>query len=140
VIPVLVLDAWALLALLQGEKPAATHVKRRLEQAFRNEVQLLISIINLGEVVYRVGKVKGEAEAWETLQQMRQLPLTVLPATEEAVMAAVTFKIRHAISYADAFAAAATQDREATLLTGDPELLRLADQIRIERLRRESAP
>ncbi|MCP4166454.1 MAG: type II toxin-antitoxin system VapC family toxin [Chloroflexi bacterium] len=131
-----VLDAWAVLAMLQGEEPAATTVRQRLEQAFENEVLLFISIINLGEVIYCIGKVKGEAAGWETLAELRQLPLAVLPATEDAVMAAVAFKIGHAISYADAFAVATTREQGAILLTGDPELLLLGQQIEIEPLHR----
>lgn len=37
-------------------------------------------------------------------------------------MAAATLKSRHAISYADAFAAATALLRGAPLVTGDPEL------------------
>ena len=103
-----VLDAWAILALLQQEDPAATRVRQCLEEALANKTLLSISIINLGEVTYRIGKVKGEDAAWETLQQLRQLPLTVLQATEEAVLAAVTFK-EYALQDANTLEATQTQ-------------------------------
>ena len=131
-----VLDAWAVLALLQKEEPAASRVKQLLEEAEEGNVELFISIINLGEVIYRIGKVKGESEAQETLDQIRRLPLTVVPATEETVFAAVRFKMRYAISYVDAFAAATAGDLGAVLVTGDPELEQLEDRIRIEKLER----
>jgi predicted nucleic acid-binding protein len=83
-----------------------------------------------------VGKAKGQAEAWKTLDQIRRLSLTVLPASESAVFAAVGFKIEHPISYADAFAAAATDHLRATLVTGDPELTRLQGRIPIGKLER----
>jgi predicted nucleic acid-binding protein len=51
------------------------------------------------------------------------------------VFTAVRFKIRHAISYADAFAAAADQ-QHATLVTGDRELDHLRQHIRVEQLAR----
>ena len=130
------LDAWAVLALLQGEEPAASRVKQLLNRAQGENVACFISIINLGEVLYRVGKVKGEAEAWQTLEQLHRLPLTVVPAGEEAVFAAVRFKIHHPISYADAFAAATTDALDATLVTGDPELKQLAARLQIEMLTR----
>lgn len=129
-----VLDAWAILALLQKEEPAASRVKQLLEEAEQGNVELFISIINLGEVVYRIGKVKGENEAKETLAEIRRLSLTVVPATEEAVFAAASFKMRHAISYADAFAAATTREMRAVLVTGDPELEQLGNRIRTEKL------
>jgi predicted nucleic acid-binding protein len=131
-----VLDAWAVLAFLQGEEPAASRVRQLLEQAHPQNATLFLSIINLGEVVYRVGKVRGEAEASETLAQMRRLPITVVPASDDAVWAAVRYKMHHAISYADAFALATAASQGATLVTGDPELIQLGDQVPIEKLER----
>jgi len=131
-----VLDAWAVLALLQGEEPAASRVKQLLNSAPDGDEKISISIINLGEVLYRIGKVKGKEEAWQTLDQIRQLPLTVVPAEEGAVLAAVRFKIDYALSYADAFAAATASALDAVLLTGDPELRQLENGIQIEMLQR----
>ena len=132
-----VLDAWAVLALLQKEEPAATRVKGLLEDAERGDVELFISIINFGKVIYRIGKVQGEDEAQETLDEIRRLPLTLVPATEAAVFAAVKFKMRYTISYADAFAAATAEDLGAVLVSGDPELEQLGNQIQIEKLERK---
>lgn len=53
------------------------------------------------------------------------------------MFAAVGFKMRYAISYADAFAVATAEDLDAVLVTGDPELEQLGNRIRIERLERE---
>jgi predicted nucleic acid-binding protein len=135
--PRFVLDAWALLALLQKEEPAASRVKRLMEEARAGNTELFISVINLGEVYYRIGKAKGEREAQETLDDVRRLCLTVVPATEEALFAAARFKMHHAISYADAFAAATAEDLNAVLATGDPELGQLEHSIRIEKLERK---
>ncbi len=134
--PRFVLDAWALLALLQGEEPAASRVKTLLDDAQEGDVELFISIINLGEVIYRIGKTKGGDEAWKTLDEIRRLSLVVVPATEEAVFAAVRFKICFAISYADAFAAATADGLNAILFTGDPELVQIENHIQIEELDR----
>lgn len=131
-----VLDAWALLALLQGEEPAASRVSQLLQNAQEGAVELFISVINLGEVVYRIGRVKGEAEARETLDQIRQSPLVVVPATEEVVLAAAGLKMHYPISYADAFAAATADQLSGILVTGDPELEQLASRVRIEKLER----
>jgi predicted nucleic acid-binding protein len=131
-----VLDAWAVLALLQREEPAAIRVRELLKEAQAGQAELAMSMINLGEVVYRVGKTKGETAAWETRAEIQRLPLAVLPAQEEATWAAVAWKMHHAISYADAFAVATAERLDAILLTGDPELLALTPQIQIERLTR----
>ena len=131
-----VLDAWAIVALLQGEEPAASRVKQLLAEADKGSAALFVSVVNLGEVMYCVGKVSGEREAEDTLEQIRHLSMTIVPATDQAVLAAARFKIGHAISYADAFAATTAQRLNGILVTGDPELLRLGNEMQIEKLLR----
>ncbi|TAK31135.1 MAG: type II toxin-antitoxin system VapC family toxin [Chloroflexota bacterium] len=131
-----VLDAWCLLALLQAEEPAASRVKQLLEAAGNQRTRLSMSMVNLGEVYYRVGRVKGRDKAEKTLESIRRLPLTFLSATDERVLSAAEFKMDHAISYADAFAAATAKERKAILVTGDPELMRLEADVQIEKLHR----
>lgn len=133
-----VLDAWALLAFLQGEEPAASRVNSLLQEARNEKVILCVSIINMGEVYYRIGKTRGQSEADALMEELQLLPLTILPASNEAVMSAAQLKIKYPISYADAFAASATLQHSATLLTGDPELLELAGKFRIEKLERKT--
>jgi predicted nucleic acid-binding protein len=99
-------------------------------------LELFLSIINLGEVVYRVGKARGEVEAAETLAQIRRLPITIVSASDDAVWAAVRYKMHYAISFADAFAVATADAMGATLATGDPELVQLAGEVPIEELER----
>jgi len=135
--PRFVLDAWAILALLQREEPAATSVKQLIEKAQAGYIVLMISMINLGEVYYRVGKVRGRIEAQGTLTDIERLSLTILPASKEAVLAAADLKMQYAISYADAFAAATAEGQGAALVTGDPELMQLGDRIHLERLERQ---
>jgi ribonuclease VapC len=135
-IPACLLDAWAFLALLQKEEPAASRVHRLLQEAEVQQSELFLSIINLGEIYYSLGKAKGRPEADETLKTIYRLPITILPATDEMVLAAAALKMDYAISYAAAFAAAETKRRGFTLVTGDPELLQLQDDIKIEQLKR----
>jgi predicted nucleic acid-binding protein len=131
-----VLDAWAVLAFLQGEEPAASRVRHLFHEAHGQEVELFLSIINLGEVVFRVGKVRGKEEAEVILARIRRLPITIVPASDDAVWAAVWYKMHHAISYADAFALATAASLGATLATGNPELVQLAGQVPMEKLER----
>lgn len=121
----LVLDTWAVLALLQREEPAASHVRQLLQDAQQEKLTLFMSVINLGEVFYRVGKVSGADVAQETISEIHNLSLTVLPATNERVFAAAGLKMHYSISYADAFAAATAIELNASLATGDPELTNL---------------
>jgi predicted nucleic acid-binding protein len=130
------LDAWAFLALLQREDPAASRVRSLLQEAELQKVKLYLSIINLGEIYYSIGKAKGRGEAEGTLKTVQRLPITILPATDKTVLAAAALKMDYAISYADAFAAAEAKRRGFTLVTGDPELFQLQGVIKIEKLKR----
>jgi predicted nucleic acid-binding protein len=49
-----------------------------------------------------------------------------ISAHDEVVMLAATLKARHAISYADGFAAATALLQDAPLVTGDPEMKAMA--------------
>ena len=131
-----VLDSWALLALLQGEEPAAARVKEILLEGERQQAALLISIVNLGEVYYRVGRRSSRATAVDTLNQIRSLSLTIISASDEMMLAAADLKLEYAISYADAFAAALADHTGATLVSGDPEFDQLQSRIKVEKLHR----
>lgn len=131
------LDAWAVLAYLKQESPADDRVIALLEQARQGAIRLLISVINLGEVYYNVGRLRGEEFAQQILAELRLLPVEVLHVNEATVFAAARWKMRYPLSYADAFAAAAAEQHQATLLTGDPELLALKDKLQIEPLSRK---
>ena len=132
-----VLDSWALLALLQKEELAASQVRRLLKDAQSGRLELFVSVINLGEVYYRIGRLKGESEAQKTIEEIRRLSLAVVSATDERVLAAASLKMRYAISYADAFAAATAVEFNAVLVSGDPELEPLGDKIRLQKLTRD---
>jgi uncharacterized protein len=133
---VYVLDAWAILAYLQREEPASSQVRNLFHEAQKQTIRLYASMINIGEVYYRIGKRKGQLTADETLIEMHGLPFKILPARDQAILAAARLKINHSVSCADAFAAAAAVELDAILITGDPELLKLEGQFRIEKLSR----
>lgn len=123
------LDAWALLALLRAEQPAAGVVRRYLRRGKAGSVELLVSIVNLGEVYYRVAQISDEARAERALALIRELPISTVPAREAFVMAAARLKARYRLSYADAFAVATARVHGAPVLTGDPEILALPRRV-----------
>lgn len=112
-----VLDSWAVLRYLEDIEPAATAVA----DAFADG-RPLMSWINLGEVYYVIRRASGEADAAETVRDLRLDTDVVLP-DERAVLTAARIKADHPMAYADAFAAGLAVARDATLWTGDPELL-----------------
>ena len=130
------LDAWAILAFLQGEEPAASRVREVIEGAQEGTARLFASIINIGEVYYRVGKMRNQKEADSVLQDLYLLPIEVISAEDDIVLDAARLKMKYTLSYADAFAAVTAQQKDATLLTGDPELIDLKRMVKIEKLHR----
>lgn len=130
-LPCFVLDSYALLSHFQDESGRG-RVVELLEAAQQRKLRLLISLVNLGEVCYIIERRRGLREVHLALAAMESLPIEILPADREAVLAAAHLKANTPISFADAFAAAAAQAHTAVLLTGDPEFKALAAQIQIE--------
>jgi predicted nucleic acid-binding protein len=132
-----VLDAWAVLALLRGEEPALRVLGHYVNQAAAGHTRLVINVVNLGEVLYRLIQLEGRAAAGRHLSRFRAGPIEVAQAREPLVMTAAELKAAHRLSYADAFAVATAQAEGATLATGDPEITALPRAVvRVRRLER----
>lgn len=112
-----VLDSWAVLRYLEDASPAAEAVSDLFGQE-----KPLMSWINLGEVHYVLRRLHGEDAASETVRDLRDVIDARLP-DERLVVDAARIKADHPMAYADAFAAALTVAGDATLWTGDSELL-----------------
>lgn len=126
-----VLDSFALLAYLQDE-PAAARIEKLLDGAEKQKCRLLISIINLGEILYITERRGGLVKAQDTLALIQQLPVEILPADEQTVYSAAHIKATYTISYADAFAAAAGLQENATIITADPEFHAVEQLVQVE--------
>ena len=98
----------------------------------------LMSWINLGEVHYVLRRMHGEDEALETVRDLCHVLDARLP-DERLVLEAARIRADHPLAYADAFAAALAVANDATLWTGDPELLVPASSWRWRDLRRRRA-
>ena len=112
-----VLDSWALLRYLEGAGPAADAIDDLLSRQ-----RPLISWINLGEVHYVLRRLHGEDAASEAVRDLRDVIDAQLPDAL-LVLEAARIKADHPMAYADAFAAALTVANDASLWTGDPDLL-----------------
>lgn len=132
--PRFVLDRFALLAYLEDE-PGRERVQAILERASQDRARVLLSIVNYGEVVYITEREQGLTQAQRVIAAVDQLPLTIVDADRALTFAAAHLKAKKAIAYADAFAVALAVTQEATLLTGDPELHSVEDQVEIEWLK-----
>ena len=117
------LDAFALLAWLQNE-PGADLTEQFLHRAEReDDFQCFVSTINLGEVYYRLHRIRGgdEANTFWTHAQRGIVPLVIVDPTRRQILQAARLKARYLIAYADAFAAQLAQEKQLSLVSGDPE-------------------
>jgi predicted nucleic acid-binding protein len=111
------LDSWAVLAWLDGDEPAASAVQAAFEAG-----RPVMSWMNVGEVAYLLERRHGAEEAAHVVRRLRAA-VALDAVTPERVLAAAHIKAQHPIAFADCFAAATASAHDATLLTGDPELL-----------------
>ncbi len=126
-----VLDSFALLAYFEDE-PGGHRVKAVLAQAARQRVEVCVSVVNYGEVVYITEREHGLRVAHKLIAALDQLPITLVDADRRSALAAAHIKAKHSLSYADAFAVALAQARYATVLTADPELRAVETLVSIE--------
>ena len=127
-----VVDAWALLAWLRDEQPAANHVRDCLEQAEEGTIQLSMSWINAGEVYTTLARKHDSKAAEEFLTRLPSLPIRLVLPEEEDIIAAARLKSAHRLSYADAFAATLAIKENAAVITGDPEIREMGGVVTVE--------
>jgi predicted nucleic acid-binding protein len=111
------LDSWAVIAWLRAEEPAAQRVARAIE------ARAIMSWVNVGEVYYVTVRRHGLDQARRVTNNLR-FRLSLDEVTPARVIEAASIKARSAMSYADAFLCATAVAHDATILTGDDEILR----------------
>ena len=118
-----VLDANALLDLLVNG-PGAERVEHLLKSA-RPATPLLVSAVNWGEVFYISWQRHGEESAKQTLADLLQLPIRIVPVDVPQVLKAGELKAVHKIPYVDCLAAALAALNQATPVTSDRDFEKL---------------
>ncbi len=131
-----VLDANALLAYFQ-EEPGHPRMASLLEGARDSMRRLYMCVINLGEVMYILERKEGSSGAQKALALIDESPIEIIDADRSLTLAAAHLKMDCPIAFADCFAAALAQLKNAAVLTGDPEFLKIKPEcnVRIEWLR-----
>jgi ribonuclease VapC len=118
--PHFVLDSYALLAFFRNEE-GGEKVEQLLNEAAAGKHELYITCINAGEVYYMSSRKDGTTKADFVWKALQQFPIHIIEADLEFTLTAAKLKAKYTISYADAFAAALSIKRKATLITGDNE-------------------
>lgn len=135
--PVYILDSYAFLSYLTDETGAEA-IEDQIDAAQQKNCRLLLSIINLGEILYITERRGGLQKAKDALALLRQLPIEIIPADEQIVFAAAHIKANYPLSYADAFAAAIALQEHGIILTGDPEFQIVENLVSVEWLERKT--
>lgn len=127
-----VLDSYAVFVYFNKE-PSFEIVKDLLKVALQNERTLYLHRINWGEVYYKTYKENGEKSAEEIERKISWLPIII---SEEFslrfVKQVAKIKGTYPISYADAFAVNLALQENIPLVTGDPEIIRLANKLKLQ--------
>ncbi|MBI3695715.1 MAG: type II toxin-antitoxin system VapC family toxin [Acidobacteria bacterium] len=119
-----------MIALLEAE-PAGSTVSSLILLAQASEAPMWMTVVNLGEVWYRLARAYSQSEADSSVEQIRELGFEVQDADWTLTRQAAQFKSRYRLSYADCFAAALAKQRNVELVTGDPEFRQLEKEIKI---------
>lgn len=101
-----------------------------MKKAANGEAQLLISLVNWGEVLYSMARSVGLSRATSDLKALGAYvePIVV---DEAAVEAAAAVRLHYRLGYADCFAAALAMRVNATLVTTDPDFSKLGKRLKI---------
>jgi predicted nucleic acid-binding protein len=131
-----VLDANALISFLEERHGAGEKVRHLLNEALRQELPILMSAVNWGEVFYIAWRRHGERRAREAEAKILQLPIAVMAVDRERATRAAGIKQKYSLGYADSFAAELAIERGAWLVTADPEFEKFGKSLAIYSLPR----
>ena len=125
-----VLDSYSLLAYIEGEAGAEKMIEIfRIARDLGRD--LLLSVVNWGEVYYITMREAGHERADEVAHLISTLPIQIVPADLDLTRQAAELKSKHRMSYADCFAAALARQRKAELVTGDRDFRQVEGDVKI---------
>ena len=126
----IVLDASALMTF-SANRPGAEKVEQLIQLAVDGKRELLMCVVNWGEVYYSVWRDQGPGVAQHILEQIAQLPIHLVAADVELARHAAEFKANFNLPYVDGFAAALAAHRKASLATSDKDFAHLEKKLDI---------
>lgn len=126
-----VLDSFALTAYIQRET-ASTRVRELFEEAQVGTTQLFMTTVNLGESLYIIHRRQGANGFVQALNLAADLPIEMVDVDLSLTVSAARIKAVTPIAFGDCYAAALALERNAPVLTGDPDFERLTRLIEVE--------
>jgi len=125
-----VLDSYALMAFFEDE-PGADIVRDLILKAEETKVNLVMCVVNLGEVWYSIARTNTPEVADQYIGEIKGMAIEIVDVDWQLTRQAAAFKKEGNISYADCFAAAVAKMKKAELITGDKEFKLLEGEIKI---------
>jgi predicted nucleic acid-binding protein len=125
-----VLDSYALMAFFEDE-PGADFVRSLIHKAVESDTNLLMTVVNLGEVWYSIARTNSAETADQYIHEIKGMGIEIVDADWMLTRQAAAFKVNGNISYGDCFAAALAKLKKAELVTGDKEFKALDGEIKI---------
>jgi predicted nucleic acid-binding protein len=126
----IVLDASALMTFFEN-RPGAEKVEELIQLAVDGKRELLMSVVNWGEVYYSVWRAKGPGVALKVIADIAQLPVELVDADYDLTKRSAEFRAQHKLPYADCFAAALAASTKSPLLTSDADFAHIEKQVTI---------
>ena len=125
-----VLDSYAMMAFFEDE-PGADFVRGLILRAEEGGIDLMMSVVNLGEVWYSIARTNSADIADQYVQEIEGMAIEIVNADWPLTRQAAAFKANGKIAYGDCFAATLAKTHQAELITGDEEFKVLQDEIKI---------
>src|SRR5579863_2659536 len=126
----IVLDASAVMTFFEN-RPGADKVEELIHLGVAGKRQLLMSVVNWGEVYYSTWRAHGPGVARKIIEDIAQLPIDIVPADLALTHAAAELRATNKLPYTDAFAAALASLRNASLATSDKDFASVEKKIDI---------
>ena len=126
----IVLDSSALMTFFEN-RPGAEKVQDLIHLGVEGKRQLLMSVVNWGEVYYSTWRTKGPGIARKVIEDIAQLPLEIIDANLELTCTAAELRAEHKFPYTDGFAAALAAQRKASLATSDKDFAHVQKKLDI---------
>ena len=126
-----ILDSYSLLAYFEKEK-GYEKVSKYLYLASIGKADLLLNIINWGEIFYIILRTYGSSYADLIEKEINALPIKIIDADFNLTKQAAVFKSKNKMSYTDCFVASTAVNYKGVVLTGDSEFKEVENEINIE--------
>jgi predicted nucleic acid-binding protein len=125
-----VLDSYALISFLE-RVDGYDHMSKLFEECIARDRELLMCIVNWGEIVYHALRIGGDASAQIVEDTMRALPIQLVDANKDLTSIAAKIKAATNMQFGDCFVVALAKKKKCEVITGDKEFKKVEKEIKI---------